>query len=155
MRIITQPLEPQKFKKFGRIVVMPQSEPTERGTTYSFWSDLANFRIEGETEIGYCTVYKQTKNLITAMERHLDSAEILIPIDADFALPLLLEGEQISTAVSFRVQVGQAVVIDKGVWHAALIPLEAEKASYFVIFKRGTPANDVQMKDIQAIEISI
>ena len=151
----TKGITKDNFKNFGKIVTIPSGNPTSEGATYKFWADIAHYYIDGETEIGICTVYKQQENIITGLERHLYTPEILIPIDAAFALPVQKAGTPTESIRSFRVNIGQAVVIDNAVWHGACLPVSVSASSYFVIFKRDTPANDVEMKEIQPINIRI
>ncbi|MBN1300171.1 MAG: ureidoglycolate lyase [Melioribacteraceae bacterium] len=144
----------ENFKKFGGIATTPPSTPTSQSLDYKFWSDITSFKINGETEIGLCTVYKQPENILQGMERHLNTPEILIPIDAPFMLPLLLEGDEQDKLEVFKVDVGEAVVINKGVWHGACLPVEVKESNYFVIFKKGTPHSDVEKKTITSTRIS-
>jgi ureidoglycolate hydrolase len=153
MKIKSKQISTENFKKFGKVVTAPKGEPTLQSTDYKFWSDIANYHIEGETEIGICTVYKQPKNEITGMERHLRTPEILIPIDAPFTLPLLLDGKREEDADAFQCNLGEAVIINKAVWHSACLPVGKEESSYFVIFRKGTPNEDVEKKNIKTIEI--
>lgn len=143
------------FKKYGSIVTGPSSTPTSEGKDYKFWSDIANYHIDGETEIGICTVFKKSKNMINGLERHLNTPEILIPIDAPFVLPLLLDEETDKNATAFQVGIGEAVVIDEAVWHGACLPVGKDESSYFVIFRRSTPHEDVEKKNITPFEIEI
>ena len=151
----TKKISRENFEKFGRLVSMPSDKPTAQGKTYRFWSDLAHYFIQGETEIGLCTVYKQKETIIAGLERHLHTPEILIPIDAPFALPVWREGDKNTEVASFSVNIGQAVVINKAIWHGACIPIAAPEASYFVIFKRKTPDTDLEMKEIEPITLKI
>jgi len=141
------------FKKYGTPVFTPVIKPTAEDITYKFWSDIAHFKITDQTEIGICKVYEQSKPIITAMERHKKTPEILIPIDRPFILPLLANGDSVGQAKIFRVDVGEAVVINAGIWHGASIPFHAEQSAYFVIFRRHTPQDDVEKKEIEPIEI--
>jgi len=136
----------ENFAKFGSVVGAPTVAPTSQAPSYKFWSDLANYHIEGETEIGLCTVYRQPRMEITGVERHLKSPEILIPIDAPFILPLLPDGKPESELEAFRVDIGQAVIVGSGVWHGACLPVGKPESSYFVIFRRRTPYEDVEKK---------
>ncbi|MCU7497331.1 MAG: hypothetical protein HF314_18070 [Ignavibacteria bacterium] len=154
MKINTEHITKENFQKFGKVVTYPEGEPTSQAGDYKFWSDIASYYIDGETEIGICTVFRQPKREITGMERHVDTPEILIPIDAPFILPLLLEGNPEEEAESFLVNAGEAVVINKGVWHGACLPFKVDKSSYFVIFRRRTPYEDVEKKDVGTIEIT-
>jgi ureidoglycolate hydrolase len=134
------------FKNYGSAVTLPKGEPTSQGPDYKFWSDISDYHIDGETEIGICTVYKQENQTIQGVERHLNTPEILIPIDAPFILPVLQDGKEKSELEYFEVGIGEAVVINKAVWHGACMPVGKEESSYFVIFRKNTPHEDVEKK---------
>lgn len=153
MRIKSVKISNENFSNFGKVVILPKDKPTSEADDYKFWSDIADFQISGETEIGLCTVYKQPKSEISGMERHLNTPEILIPIDAPFLLPLLHEGKSEDNTKVFKVNIGEAVVIDKAVWHGACLPVDKNEATYFVIFRKNTPFEDVEKKQITPIEI--
>lgn len=153
MKIKSQQITSENFKKFGKAVTAPEGEPTSQAAHYKFWSDIANYLIDGRTEIGICTVYKQPLSTISGMERHLRTPEVLIPIDAPLKLPLLLDGESEEEVKSFQCNIGEAVVINKAVWHGACLPVGKYESSYFVIFRKGTPHEDVEKKIIKPIEI--
>jgi ureidoglycolate hydrolase len=155
MKITAEHVSEKNFRKFGKVVTTPHVKPTSEAADYKFWSDIANFNIGGDTEIGICTVYRQPKNNINQMERHLRTPEILIPIDEPFVLPLLKEDEPDVQTEAFKVNIGEAVVINDGVWHGACLPMTKDQSSYFVIFARGTPSNDVEKKFIEEVEIII
>ncbi len=153
MEVKAKLISKENFKKFGKVVKLPSTEPTAQAEDYKFWSDISHYEIEGKTEIGICTVYKQEKNIVEGVERHLRTPEILIPIDAPFIVPLLLENDSEEKMEAFVVGLGEAVVINNGVWHGACIPVGKEKSSYFVIFRLGTPSEDVEKKDVKKVEI--
>jgi ureidoglycolate hydrolase len=153
MKIKTRHISEKNFSPFGRLVTLPKIKPTSEAVDYRFWSDIANYAIDGETEIGICTVYKQRKALITGMERHMRTPEILIPIDGPFVLPLLLDGACEDEACAFAVDPGEAVVINIAVWHGACLPKGKKQSSYFVIFRRNTPHEDVQKTSVHPFEI--
>lgn len=153
MSIEAKRISPENFRKFGSVVNSPTGKPTSEAADYRFWADIVDYKIEGNTEIGICTVYRQEEIMLTGMERHLRTPEILIPIDGAFVLPLLIDGDDISDAEAFRVNIGEAVKINDGVWHGACLPAEKDESSYFVIFQKGTPHMDVEKKDINPIQI--
>ncbi len=139
------------FAAFGKIVTAPAVEPTSQASDYKFWSDIADYHIPGETEIGLCTVYAQPNRVISGVERHLRTPEILIPVDAPFVLPLFDVAR--GKAEAFRVNIGEAVVINTGVWHGACLPVGKKEATYFVIFRKGTPHEDVMKQTIDPVQI--
>lgn len=148
MNIKAKKISIENFSKYGRIVTNPTAEPTSKAADYKFWSDIANYEIDGRTEIGICTVFKQESNVINGMEHHKLTPEILIPIDAPFVLPLLHYNDRAENAEAFFVNIGEAVVIDQNIWHGACLPVGKDQASYFVIFKQNTPHMDVYKKDV-------
>lgn len=146
-------ITPENFRKFGQVVTAPTTKPSSESAEYRFWSDLANYQILGETEIGICTVYRQPIAQISGLERHLRTPEILLPIDAPFVLPLLGPGDTVEQMEAFLVQVGETVVINEGIWHGACLPFGMNDSSYFVIFRRRTPLEDVEKKMIPEVTI--
>lgn len=153
MKIKSKLISSTNFAKFGKVVTAPTGAPTSQAHDYKFWSNLANYFIDGDTEIGLCTVYKQPIMEIAGVERHLRTPEILIPIDAPFILPLLLEGQPDNAVEAFRVNLGEAVIIDRAVWHGACLPVGKKESTYFVIFRKNTPHEDVAKKNIVKVEI--
>ena len=153
IKIQSQKITGANFSEFGKIVTTPAGIPTAEGDSFKFWSDIAHYHIEGETEIGYCTVFQQPGKAITMVERHRLTPEILIPIDAPFVLPLLRDLDDDSKMCAFTVDIGQAVVINEDIWHGACLPIGKKESSYFVIFRRGTPQSDVEKRNVQEIFI--
>lgn len=153
MTINVEPINENNFTTYGSVVILPEKEPTSQSNTYKFWSDISDYYIEGDTEIGLCTVYRQDEDSISGMERHLRTPEILIPIDAPFILPLLQEGHYVDKMKAYLVKPGEAVVINKGVWHGACLPAGKNEATYFVIFRKNTPSEDVEKKEIEKVSI--
>ncbi len=153
MNLKPKKITEENFSAFGKVVVGTSGNPTSQAADYKFWSDIMNYKIDGDTEVGICTVYKQATNSIKGMERHLSTPEILIPIDAPFILPLLNDKNNPEEADAFIVNIGQAIAVNEKVWHGACIPFWKDECSYFVIFKRGTPHNDVEKTDLPEITI--
>jgi ureidoglycolate lyase len=151
---IVRPATPESFRPYGKVVIGPVGEPLAETPAFSYWSDLASYVIDTATEIGLCTVYRHERPEVTMVERHLRTPEILIPADAPFDLPVLREGEPEDRLAVFRVMPGQAVVIGAGVWHGACLPVDSEKATYFVLFRRRTPHRDVIKKEIEPVRIA-
>jgi ureidoglycolate lyase len=147
MAIHPMRISSDNFRPFGRVVTVPEVVPTAEGETFKFWSNIADYLIEGETEIGICTVYRTSATEISGVERHMRTPELLIPIDAPFILPLAAEDGSVS---AYFVDIGEAVVIDRAVWHGPCLPGGTKESSYFVIFRKGTPHTDVEKKTIPA-----
>jgi ureidoglycolate lyase len=146
----TRRATPDSFARFGTVVAVPSSSPTASDGTFSYWSDLARYSIDGDSEIGLCTVYRQAEPSVIWMERHDRTPEILIPANGPFLLPVMEEDGAVEV---FRVEPGEAVVIGTGVWHSACLPIDGDETTYFVLFRRGTPREDVIKKDIDPVSV--
>ncbi len=155
MKLKAKKISTENFDNYGKVVEGTSGEPTSQAADYKFWSNIMNYKIDGETEVGICTVYKKASYKISGMERHIKTPEILIPIDAPFILPLLKDKNHPETAEAFKVEIGQAIKIDEKIWHGACIPFEKNESSYFVIFKKETPFNDVEKTELPEIEIEV
>src|SRR4051812_47423313 len=103
MRITAQHATPDSIAKFGKVVNPPNGIPTAEQPEYKFWSNISSYLIQGETEVGICTVYRQPKPEVSIVERHMHTPEILIPIDAPFILPLMEEDGAADIVHAFRV----------------------------------------------------
>ena len=147
--ISVQRINANNFAPYGSVAVLGNEKPLASGSQFKFWSDHASFRIDGETEIGYCTVNSTPEGRVDWMERHDRTPEVLIPIDWPFVLPVMRD----EVVEAFEVHPGEAVVINPSVWHSACQPLGRLEAAYFVIFRRGTPHEDVIKAEIEAVEI--
>lgn len=139
---------PDSFRPYGRVFKIPRSQPLAETDQFRYWSNIAEFTIQGATEIGWCTVFRRGGASVRGVERHLRTPEILIPVDAPFILPVMKEGDSEEDLKAFKVNVGEAIVIGDGVWHAPCIPVGKKESSYFVIFRKGTPQEDVTKKEI-------
>lgn len=139
------------FAPYGAVARRPDTAPLAATEQFSFWSDVAAYAIDGETEIGFCTVYQQPAARVGWMERHARTPELLVPIDGAFLLPVMTD-EQVEV---FRVEPGEAVVIDPDVWHSACLPAGADETTYFVIFRRGTPHEDVEKRDVAPVAVAV
>lgn len=152
-KLISKRITQKNIAKFGKVVLAPTGSPTSEGSNYKFWSNIADYGIRGDTEVGICTVSRQSDNSVSSVEQHKMTPEILIPIDSPFILPLLSEGRPDNEMEAFEVYPGEVVIIYEGVWHAACLPVAAEESSYFVIFRKSTPHTDVTKKSITAMTI--
>lgn len=150
-----KPLTAESFANFGQVVTSPGDPPLAEDPTFRFWSDVANYLVVGETEIGLCTVFSTEGRDVTWMERHERTPELLIPIDAPFILPVMRSDERADSVEAFRVNIGEAVVIGQNVWHSACQPVDTDEATYFVIFRRGTPAEDVRKTGLEGVCVNM
>jgi ureidoglycolate hydrolase len=142
-------LTAERFAPYGSIFKRGDEAPLAETPAFSYWNDLARFHIEGEVEVGWCDVHARP-DTVDWFERHDRTPEILIPVDGTMALPVMTGAGRVE---SFLVEPGEAVVIAPGTWHSACIPVGAESVGYFVIFRRGTPAEDVVKTAVEPFRV--
>lgn len=153
MLISPKPVTPDSFGPYGEIAERPSGPPTAEGDAFSYWSDVVHYRIDGSTEIGYCSAFPQPDSPVPWVERHARTPELIIPIDGPLALPVM--GDEATELKAFYVEPGDAVIIDNNVWHGACHPAVQNDVTYFVIFRRGTPQNDVSKQELQDVSLDI
>lgn len=149
--LTAQPITTSSFAPYGRVLRRPDGAPTAEGATFSYWSDLAAFRVEGETEIGLCRARAAGEPVVDWVERHDRTPEILIPADGPFLLPVQADDGAVEL---FRVEPGEAVVLAPGVWHGACLPAEGRAVTYYVLFRRGTPREDVTKRELAPLAVA-
>jgi ureidoglycolate hydrolase len=99
---------------------------------------------------------KKSVDFVELLERHVKTPEILVPIKGDFILPVATAGylldqteiPEASGVEAFLVRSNQAVVMEKGVWHTAPIPIGKETV-FFVIFKKETTKQDAVFRKLR------
>ncbi len=140
------------FAGYGRYVRTGQQEPAAKLIEFSFWNKLSVLN-HTSTSIGLVEVHKQTEAVSTIFEQHVRTTETLIPADGEVILvlakPMADDEKQIDfdTVRAFRVQAGDAVVLDRAVWHFAPHPVDGS-VKIWVIFEEDTPDNDLFMRHV-------
>lgn len=148
-------LTPASFAKFGKVADANVIPPLVNAENLKFWTTIATYTVDGETEIALCQV-KKSVDFVGMLERHVKTPEILVPIEGDFILPVAPAGNlqdpaeipEASGVEAFIVRSDQAVVMEKGVWHTAPIPIGKE-TSFFVIFRKETSKQDAVFKKLK------
>jgi len=139
----------------GKVIDIPEAPPLVESETVKYWGTLASFMVEGEVEIGICIV-KRGSNVMEQMERHVETPELITPIEGDFVIPVAAsrnledpeETPRVEDVKAFYISERQAFLMDRGVWHWAPFPVGKE-ASFFVIFKKGTTKRDMTVKKFE------
>ncbi len=149
IKLKPQNLTKHNFSDFGT-VIENNREPDYSSLDVDYWSNLHvwdNQETEVSINFGIC---KKRKPVVEEMERHLNSSEILIPIESSL---YIVVGSDINTAREniklFRLRPGQIVFFKKRIWHAAPFP-ERKKGRFFVLYKQGTSENDFNFAQLDS-----
>jgi ureidoglycolate hydrolase len=152
------------YQEFGQFVTMPTHKPTIQDDIVKYWADLAGFEIPGTIDVGWVTMKKRPL-VITQLERHFETVEVVIPLDDTLILPVATgrkpfdyQSQPMSKDVrGFYLRPGQMVTFAPGTWHFGGFPLNKPEASFIVFTRRGTSVTDVSMqslKDVKSMEFS-
>jgi len=134
---------------FYRVVTVHR-QPIFSNDILDFWNPNAHLPgYEDGYDVGLCHI-KKPFAFFDRMECHKSSCEVLIPINDDMFVPLAPPGDvpknDLIEIVS--VKMGELIVMDEGVWHFAAGPVNHSHLDYFVFIRRGTPENDLEMKEL-------
>ena len=136
------------MRPFGTVIGKPQSKPTGHNELLDYWKQQARFKFpSGAGEVGYLIARKHP-GVYTLLETHLETPEILVPLNCGMnilvapAATRQTDVPDIAKAKAFFIRRGQAVMLNKGVWHWLPQPVGKKEAHILVIFSDNTSRND-------------
>jgi ureidoglycolate hydrolase len=143
------------FKKYGSVISLQDTVKTQPALTeknFEWWGRLEVLGSPEGFEVGILRL-KVNELVISKMERHKNTQEILIPIDGKFIMPVschkgesnLLPPEEVK---AFYIDKGQIMILKPGIWHCAPFPLK-DNISTFILFQQGTVKNDLEFRDLK------
>ncbi len=146
--IKAQRVTPENFQAFGKVIsVTAKAEPDAQSDIQTFYGQLAVMECQGSVELGIC-VAKNRAFVVDTLEQHTETAELLAALRGDFITPVTssvaVDGKQypdMEKVVAVRVNQGEGVVFDEGIWHWTPYAV-TETCDVLVVFKTDTPKND-------------
>jgi ureidoglycolate lyase len=162
MRIDVEPLTPEAFAPFGRVIERPERPSDAEGPGWRWWAETVLLAGDGRPfGVGYLDL-EPSKRRFDWAERHMRTQESVLATSADLLLyvgpadhrdepPRLPSFERFR---AFRVPAGSGVVMDRAVWHGA--PLTVDRASAAVVLiQEGTGRSDVTIARFDPIELQV
>jgi len=147
-KVFAEHVTPDGFKKFGKVIaVFPDRAPDAQSEIQTYYGQLAIMQCTDSIQLGIC-VAKKRENIVEELEQHVESPELLAALRGDFLVPvapsITVDGKavpDVEHAVAFRVNQGEGILFDVGVWHWTPYPV-GESCDVLVGFKTDTPKND-------------
>ena len=149
MEIRAKKLTVEAFDTFGVIVETPKREPTFQEDKFTYWKQVLQLQM-GEVEVGILKV-RTYDLLLNKMERHAETAEMLIPVDGSIIVPVAPPSDtrpNAALAEAFVVEKGQAVVLGSNCWHWIPCPVDKPEVTIMVIFKNNTSETDLIIEEL-------
>ena len=144
MQLTIQDLTQQAFRPFGRVIQQPDRVQDAQGPGWRWWSENALMEsADRPYQIGYLHLEPAELKFDWA-ERHMRSAELIIPTGGDclvyVAPPDYPDEPERMPAFErfqvFRVRAGQAVLLEKGVWHGAPLAIDKPLQAIVLLLSR-------------------
>ncbi len=136
------PLDEQSFIPFGKVLRTPERPPDGASEVHNYWDRELEWT--GSTSVNYLAI-KQRDLLLSQMERHQDTREMLVLLRGTCYLAVAPAGDFASDKLAvFDLKPGDVVCLNAGVWHALPFSRQ-EEAAFLVIYKDGTAQHDLEL----------
>lgn len=136
-------LTPENFKDYGYIISKESSVPLFNNENFTYWNILPNFKFNETVSIGIVTGNKEDI-VISAVERHSSTSEILIALKGD---ALVLLGKSLLAFKAFYLEQGETIILHPGIWHSTPIPVN-KKCELLVMFSSDTIETDLEVQNL-------
>ena len=143
-------LTSESFADYGYLLNGTKQEPDADTPSYTYYADIVKFHMDGGITAGVLEGKKREIEL-TCMERHKQTPEILIAIQADTVLFVGLSNNhtsEITGIKAFLFKERDVIMMKEGTWHWVPFPTNMEKSITQVIYKNDTGKNDYQLETI-------
>jgi ureidoglycolate hydrolase len=132
--MVAESLTSEAFEPFGTVVARPSVAPDATGPGWSWWARTGALP-PADYAIGYLALERSSAAFDWA-EYHPDSVELIAPLTGACLVYVAEPGEEPSAFRVFRVAAGDAVILDRGVWHGAPIALADPVTAMVVLAHR-------------------
>jgi ureidoglycolate lyase len=136
-----EPLTPDAFRPFGRIVSRPQRDPDASAAGWSWWAETLELPAAGRPyALGYLDL-EPAELAFDWAEYHRQTVELILPLGGDCLVYVAAPGDEPRDFRVFRVAAGDGVLLDPAVWHGAPFAVSG-RAAAAVFLRQGTGTDD-------------
>lgn len=147
MNISVEVLTPEKFAPYGQVITRNSILPIEDGNEFSF--ELTSEGVEVGSSV--CTGLLSCKSrpmIITQMEAHQRSSEVLVALRGDMVLAVA-PADHFGEVKAFSFQEGDAVAMKVGTWHWIPFPVGDTDTLAMVLFADKTGDDDLHIRKLE------
>ncbi len=128
------------------------AEPEAGGPEFSYHQVLAPGEL-GDGNIMAELICRKRPLTVGKLERHLATPEILVALDAGAVVCVAPPGAdpascRPSDIRALPLRQGQALWMDRGVWHWLPFPVRAGQVTMLLIFREGTGDRDIEFREL-------
>jgi ureidoglycolate lyase len=160
MHLDAQPLTPDAFAPYGRVIARPEREGDAAGPGWRWWAETVLLAGDGRPfGVGYLDLQPDDRRFDWA-ERHMRTQEAIIATSSELLVYVgpadhLEEPGRlpaIDRFTAFRLPPGEGIVMDRAVWHGAPLAVD-QPSSAIVLILEGTGRTDVAWARFDPVEI--
>lgn len=149
MQIVTQALTPERYARFGDVVMAgargATPTPANQGTAarYNHLASLKNLRPEAGLNVSLfrCEPRTHWPFEVALLEKHPRSTQLFVPMNAARYVVIVAGGDarpDLSTLAAFVASGTQAVSYHPGVWHHPMLALDAVTDFTCLVYEDGS-----------------
>ena len=162
MRLPIQDLTVEDFAPYGQVIEQPKRPTDATGPGWQWWGEMLHMQGgDRPYAIGYLDLKPSPLHFDWA-ERHRQSDELLAPQGGDclvFVAPAEYPDQperlpEFDRFRVFRVRQGQAVLLNKGVWHGAPMAVD-QPLNVLVILLHNTSQQDGYVRRFEETPLEI
>ncbi len=146
------PLTHEAFAPFGQFYAMDNPDGYAlQGAIHEFYPDRITADSEHRLGLSPLVVKKPERMIITKQEYHLQSWELLMPLDDDMIIHVApaSSGKPVPDHVqAFLVPKHTLVKLKTAIWHLAPLPVNNDKLTTLIILPEATYINDCFVVDL-------
>lgn len=154
------PITREEFAPFGQFYTMDQPDGYPLcGAIHQFYPDRMTGDASHRLGFSPLVVKKPERMVITQQEYHLQSWEMILPLDDDIVLHVApaSAGKPVPEHVkAFIVPKHTLVKLNTAIWHLAPLPANNEQVTVMIVLPEATYINDcivVDLNDDEQFEI--
>ena len=144
-------LTPESLRGYGSVLSVGPGTPMASTEEITYWGKVAELEMGARVSTGYM-LCKPREAVLTQLERHLRTPEILVALRGDslvcMAQPSAPGSRGIDGLQAFHVRQGQAFAMAPGTWHWAAFPIGKTEVVFLVAFATGTEGADLEFTDL-------
>ncbi len=150
--LFIQYVDKKNFKELGKIIRIPvekEKKPDFESEIIKFYGKLGLINGNRSFELGIC-IFKKRPFIISQLERHVNTQELLYAIDDDFIMPVAPAIDNVpdlDNIVAVRVNRSEGVIFERGIWHWVPYPLKDESFT-LVGFAKDTAEKDFEIYNL-------
>ena len=154
------PLTHSSFREFGQVIeASDTAKPTSESAIHKYWAGLAKTLIHENIDFGLLMV-KSRDRQVAELRRHVKTTTLLVSLREDYLLVVASPTPSSARRAFpdpkkvkvFMVAKDQAVILNKGVWHA--LPFVGSREGLFLLaYRDGTARGDSSEKPFKKGEV--